>query len=1000
MTTHAAPRFPVHPWQIINPVFTPSHLKQLEALFALANGYMGQRAVHEFLPLPPDSLRGFYVAGVFDAYPNPTMIRLKGRPALPLQMVNLPDFLPLVVVFDGDRLDLLTATILDYSRRLHLDRGVLRLELTVRTAKGCEVRLTAERFLSLTRRHVAAMRYGVTPLSGDMNVEFISSVDGTVRNASATHLTGVKRVAKLPRTGGDARHTSAVAGRVHGVTCRTVTTGIDVAVLVQESWQGAQATNASSEVRWRKGVSEKTAVCPCRRGVTLTFTKLAAVTTSRDTDTGGEPVTAAAQWLAEAGTAGFDALLAEQVAAWAGIWRTVELEITESGGAGALTQGLHYSLFQMFQNAPNRDHTVNIGAKGLTGEHYCGTYFWDTEVFMLPLFALTRPEIARDLVRSRAHWLPGARRKAAELAVRGAAFPFMSDPNGDEACTLWQFGLMGVHINADIAWSVWFTYCVTGDLDLVAEGGIDLMVETSRFWCSRVYRCPCTGQYAINRVLGPDEYHQAVDNNFYTNIMAQENLLKTLALLEVLQRERPAAHAAALKRLNLETAEIAQFREVGAKLRLPRDAQRRLNLQDERFECLEPYDLQRNPPGGALPAVWSYDRILRTKLLRQADIVVAHLLAGNRFTPEDMRRDFEYYEPITTHDSSLSFCSYSIIAAALRKGDLALDYFLRTARLDLDDTHGNGWMGVHTACLGGAWQCVVFGFGGVRWYDGRLTLDPLLPPGWDSFAFSLAWQGRRLHVRVLPKTVELRAEGGEIQLSVRGQDVTAGTATLRIPHPAHPTLGIIFDLDGVLVDTAEFHYRAWQQLADRIQVPFDRHRNEALRGVDRMNSLLLLLGEHAGRFSAAEKEAFCTEKNAVYVKLIETITPQDLLPGARQLLGALRAAAIPAAVASSSKNARPVLERLGITGLLSAIVDGSEVSTAKPAPDLFLLAAAKIGVPAAHCVVVEDAEAGVAAARAGGMHCVGIGEPAHVGAADRVVAGVSHIGVPLLCQLV
>ena len=204
-------------------------------------------------------------------------------------------------------------------------------------------------------------------------------------------------------------------------------------------------------------------------------------------------------------------------------------------------------------------------------------------------------------------------------------------------------------------------------------------------------------------------------------------------------------------------------------------------------------------------------------------------------------------------------------------------------------------------------------------------------------------------------------------------------------------IGVIFDLDGVLVDTAEFHYQAWQRLADRIGVPFNRQRNDALRGVDRMNSLLLLLGDHAGRFTAAEKAAFCTEKNAEYVRLIEHISPRDLLPGAAALLQALRSDGVPMAVASSSKNARPVLERLGIMPLLKAVVDGSEVAVAKPAPDLFLLAARRLGVAPGRCIVVEDAEAGVAAARAGGMHCIGIGTPDCVGAADAVVGSVAEI---------
>ncbi|MEI8140206.1 MAG: beta-phosphoglucomutase [bacterium] len=993
-TATSEPRFPVAAWKVIQPVFAPAETKRLEAVFALANGYMGQRAVHEFVPAPADSLRGFYVAGVFDTYLNQTMIKLKGRPSHPHQMVNLPDSLPVQVTLDGEVLDLTQAPPSAYARTLHLDRGTLTLEVTLRTPHGLEVRVACTRFLSLHRRHLAAMRIVLTPLSGDMNVGFTSLVDGSVTNLTQSHLIAVK-----PLTAGAGRKAAPGSGRLHGVTCRTAGTGVTVAVAAREFCSGAAIGSAGTRLTWKDGVSRQLFVTPCRRGESLTFDKFTAVATSRDHDVSGSLGLFCRKQLDAAMAAGFATLETEQAAAWAEIWRTVEIDIAESNGAGALTQGLHYSLFQMYQNAPNGDHTVNIGAKGLTGEHYSGTYFWDTEVFMLPMFAFTRPQTARDLVQSRVHYLPGARRKATEFSLQGAAYPFMSDENGDEAATLWQFGLLGVHVSADVAWSMWFYYCVTGDLEFMAHGGIDVLVETSRFWLSRVYFRTDTGEYVINRVLGPDEYHQGVDNNFYTNLMAQENLLKTVALLELLQRERPADYAAAVQRLHLQPAEVARCREVAAKMRLPRDAKRGLNLQDERFECLEPYDLKANPPGGALPAVWSYDRIMRTQLLRQADIVVAHVLLGDRFTPEDVRHDFDYYEPKTTHDSSLSFCSYSMAAAALRKSELALDYFLRTARLDLDDIHGNVWMGVHTACLAGAWQCVVLGFGGVRWFEGKLSLAPLLPNGWDSFGFSVAWHGARLHVKVLPTAVELQTDGPEVALRLGQRAVTAGPQVQRFTFPARPVRGVIFDLDGVLVETAEFHYQAWQKLADRIVVPFDRQRNEALRGVDRTNSLRLLLGEHAGRFSDVEKEAFCSEKNAVYVKLIEDITPKDLLPGAEKLLLALREAAIPAAVASSSKNARPVLERLGITSLLTAIVDGSEVAAAKPAPDLFLLAAAKLGLTPAQCVVVEDAEAGVAAARAGGMACIGIGTPERVGDANRVVNSVADIAVPMLDAL-
>jgi alpha,alpha-trehalose phosphorylase len=747
----------VHPWQVCEPAFDLPAYKVNEAVFALSNGYLGQRASFEEGASGADSLRGTYVAGLFDAYPNPTMIKLKGRPSHPHEMVNIPDPLPLTVSLDGEAVDLTTAAVHAYTRTLDMQRGVLTRDVEVETPGGKRARLVFTRFLSRPRPHLAAMQVAVTPLNFAGEVAVVSAVNGDVRNASHPHLGDVATVT-LP----DA----------HGVVCRTLTTGVDIAVLATETISPLLPSGGEERPGEDEGLtSRRRFTLAAAQGDTVTVVKLVAVATSRDLDVVGDAVEAARAVLADGAVLGFDALLAEHAAAWATVWDGVGIEIDERDGSGALTQGLRYSLFQMIQNASTFDHTVNIGAKGLTGEHYYGTYFWDTEVFMLPMFAFITPDVARNLVRNRAYLLPGARRKAEEMALAGAAYPWMSDENGDESTILWQFGLMAVHVTADVAWGVWFYYCVTGDLDFIADGGIDILVETSRCWLSRVHYRADLGRYVINRVLGPDEYHQGVDNNYYTNIMAQENLLKTVRLLDTLRDARPEAYAAAVARLGLTDVETARFREVGDAIYLPYDAQLGINLQDDRFLTLEPHDLQADPLPGAIPAVWSYDRAMRTQLLRQGDVVVAHILLGDRFTDDQMRRDFAFYEPKTTHDSSLSFNSHSIVAAHLRDVDMAYDYFLRTARLDLDDIHGNSWMGIHTACLAGAWQCVVFGFGGVRWYDGALTLDPVLPPQWTSFSFSLVWHGTRLHVTVRADAVTLRADA-PVALTLAGRALT------------------------------------------------------------------------------------------------------------------------------------------------------------------------------------------------------------------------------------
>lgn len=770
MSQTSHPHFPAEPWRVTEATFDPAQYRTHEGVLALANGYMGQRASFEEGLPGVESLRGAYVAGLFDHYPNATMIKLKGRPTHPSEMVVIPDFLSLRIRVDGIPVELRSATVETYTRALQMDRGVLTRAFTCRLPDGPRVRVAYTRFLSRTHRHLAAMQVSVTLLDAAGTVEFTSEVDGSVRNLSHVHLGGV----------------AVQGGEVwHGVSARTCGTGIDLVVLAHERVDLPAMTQhiAAGEIsRW-------VITLQAQPGQPVVLEKVVAVATGRDCDVQGSVADAAACFLTAGVALGFAGLLAAQETAWAEVWRTLAIEVKDKSGTDTLTQGLRYSLYQMVQNAPNGDHTVNIGAKGLTGEHYFGTYFWDTEVFMLPMFAFCMPEVARDLVRFRAHTLPGARHKAqGEMDLAGAAYPFMSDDTGSECATLWQFGLMGVHVTAAVGWSVWFTYCTTGDLDLVADGGIDIIVETARFWTSRVFYRADIDRYAINRVLGPDEYHQGVDNNFYTNIMAQENLDKACRLLDILHAERPEAYLDAVTRLGLTDDEIAHLRRVGELMYLPYHDELCVNLQDDRFHRLQPYDLQAQPLPGAINALWSYDRIMRTQLLRQGDVVVAHVLLGNRFTPEQMRRDFAYYEPKTTHDSSLSFCHHSVIAAALKDEAMAYDYYLRTARLDLDDIHGNAWQGVHTACLAGAWQCVVLGFGGVRWHEGVLALDPLLPAQWDAFSFSIHWHGTRVSVTVEDGAVRLATDGAPLTARLGADIIIIGPQEARHPYPTRPAV--------------------------------------------------------------------------------------------------------------------------------------------------------------------------------------------------------------------
>jgi alpha,alpha-trehalose phosphorylase len=487
---------------------------------------------------------------------------------------------------------------------------------------------------------------------------------------------------------------------------------------------------------------------------------------------------------------GFAAILARQEARAAGFWDRADVEL--EGAAPRLQQVIRWNLFQLLQ-ATERAEGHGVGARGLTGQTYEGHYFWDTEIYVLPFLVYTRPRIARNLLKFRYDTLDRARARARELGHGGATFPWRTI-NGDEASAYYAAGTAQYHINADIAYALRKYVEVSGDEDFLRRYGAEILVETARFWWDLGFFSERhEGRFCINGVTGPDEYTAVVDNNLFTNLMARENLRYAADTVEAMRRDHPAAFAELACRTGLGADEPDLWREAARRMYLPWDERLRIHPQDDSFLDKERWDFA-NTPEGHYPLLLHYHplNLYRRQVIKQADTVLAMFLLGDQFTPEEKKRNFDYYDPLTTHDSSLSVCIQSIVANEIGYAGKALDYFRFAATMDLSDVGGNMMHGAHIASIGGSWMTLVYGFAGLRDHGGRISFRPRLPAEWSRLRFTLAIRGRRLRVEAGHDATTYSLAGGEdLALLHDGEEVAlsaaAPTATRanppRVPEP-------------------------------------------------------------------------------------------------------------------------------------------------------------------------------------------------------------------------
>lgn len=748
-------------WILAEDRFTPESLGKCESVMCLGNGYMGLRSALEEEYV--NEKRDLFIAGTFNKFDESEVTELP----------NAADVTSMELHLKSERFSLESGRIESYERFLNLKTGELVRNVIWISPRGKRVRLTFKRIVSMKRMHVIAQQVSITPLNRDMKIRLRTGIDGQVTNSGAQHFSEVEKRFY------DHKYMQYVS--------RTTESGI---TFVTNSAVKREGFGSGEE--GRIGMGRRHVYCDyewdAAMDETVTFEKISNVHTLRDLEHAGRTVQEiqeeSVRELQEALKCGYDILARESAAAWEEkVWSRARISIDSENELDELA--VRFAQYHMAVMTPAHDERMNIGAKGLSGEGYKGHTFWDADIFVLPYFTFTFPETARKLVKYRYLTLPGAHKKAQENGYAGAQFPWESAWYDDGEVTpafgdvdivtgrpqtIWS-GKIEQHITSDVVFAMWQYYQAAGDQAFMDDYGYELLFDTAVFWASRLEYSADDGKYHINNVIGPDEYKEHVNDNAYTNYMAWWNLNKAVSCYEELSEEKPGLLGKLSEKLNLESY-YEKWRELAGKIFLPQPGADLVIPQDASYLTLEDIDLTKYKEQEEVLLIYrdyNAEQINKLQVSKQADIMILFYLLENYFTDEVKKANWNYYEPRTLHDSSLSLSTHCILANDIGDRDMAYSLYQKSLNIDMGPFMKSSDGGIHSASIGGIWQSVVFGFGGVRILEGNLRIRPSLPKKWRKLSFHLNWHGQDLFFTVTKESVKIenrtRVKAADIEIA-------------------------------------------------------------------------------------------------------------------------------------------------------------------------------------------------------------------------------------------
>ncbi|HFK8301193.1 TPA: glycoside hydrolase family 65 protein [Clostridium perfringens] len=766
MEDYREPIYKIEPWNITEEEFLLKNNYRNETTFSLANGYIGTRGTFEeaYDFDVETGLEGNFVNGFYES----EHIRYGewnfGFPTESQSLLNLPNAKIIKLFIEDEEFSMLTGEIEDYNRVLHMKEGRITRDLIWVSPKGKKVKISISRFVSFNNKNLMEIRYKVTPLNFSGNLKFISAIDANVENHTRKTNPLVDYGPFGKRLEND--YIDSIKDELYyeGIT------------LNSELSIACGALNKISSENFIRKNFKNYELCGvsyefyAKENEEIILDKFIAYSTSLDMNC--EKLHGFIKTvLSDAEEKGYIEAEREQKEYVEEFWRTADVIIE---GDNALQQGIRFNLFHLMQSA-GRDGKTGMGAKGLSGEGYEGHYFWDTEMYVLPVFVYTKPDLAKKLLDYRYFTLDKARERARVLGHdKGALYPWRTI-NGEEASTYFPLGTAQYHINADIAYAFKLYVDVNDDFDYLEDKAAEVLCETARVWADVGSFSEYVGnKYCICAVTGPDEYNAIVDNNFYTNLMARENLRDAIWALNKIKEKDKLAYDNLIKKIDLKDKEIEYWKKIIENMYFPYDEKIGVYPLDDGFMKRKPWDDSKIPKEKRHLLYENYHPlfIFRQRMSKQADAILAMYLHNNLFSIEELRKNYDFYQKVTLHHSSLSTCIFGILASQIGYDEEAYKYFSQSARMDLDDYHNNFYAGIHAANMAGTWQGIVNGFAGLRTNKGVLELNPTIPKEWNAYSFKIFYKKNLLEIKISKDEIEIRLlEGENLELYVYGEKV-------------------------------------------------------------------------------------------------------------------------------------------------------------------------------------------------------------------------------------
>ena len=747
-------------WAIIEEGFDAERVKSSESLFSIGNGAMGQRANFEEY-YSGKTFQGSYIAGIY--YPDKTKVGWwkNGYPEYFAKVLNAPNWIGIDIEINGENFDLAKCqSVSNFKRELNMKEGVYYRSFNAVLQNGIEIEAKITRFLSLDLDEVGVINYQIIPLNQDAKIVYKPYIDAGVHNEDANWEEKFWEPLNVQHSGNEA-FVTARTFKTHF----TATTFMQNTILLNDENQNSNPISiekTSDKVQF----SYEVAVAKDQKA---TIQKIGGYTVSLNYD---DTQIAAKKVIEKALEIGYYQLFENQKNAWAKIWEMSDITID---GDVKAQQGIRFNIFQLNQTYLGKDSRLNIGPKGFTGEKYGGSTYWDTEAYCIPFYMATKDQqVARNLLTYRYNQLDKAIENAAKLGFKnGAALYPMVTMNGEECHNEWEITFEEIHRNGAIAFAIFNYYRFTGDYSYIPEKGLEVLIGIARFWYQRATYSTHRNQYVILGVTGPNEYENNVNNNFYTNYIAKWCIDYAMKQIQKVKNEYASDYSRIMTKVSLDDAEIMHWKKVADHMYFPYSEEHGVYLQQDGFldkELVKVHDLDRSQR--PINQKWSWDRILRSPYIKQADTLQGFYFFEDHFSREQLEKHFDFYEPFTVHESSLSPCVHSIQAAVLGRMEQAYTFYLRTSRLDLDDYNKEVEEGLHITSMAGTWMSIVEGFGGMRVKNNQLHFEPRIPKEWNGYSFKINFRNQILKISVHQNETKFTLEGNNpIAVFVNGKEV-------------------------------------------------------------------------------------------------------------------------------------------------------------------------------------------------------------------------------------